>query len=1192
MRWSWLAVVTLAACGPDDLDGDGWAGDDDCDDRDPAVFVGAPEACNGGDDDCDGFVDEGVAQVAWWDRDGDGFGDPAYSSRVCALPADAATQAGDCDDTDAQVAPGAPEACNTRDDDCDGVIDEDAGGSWYTDADGDGHGAGAAVPGGCVPDPGQSALGDDCDDASRAAYPGAIEVCDGIDNDCDQQVDDGAPVGLVWRDGDGDGYGDPAEPLAGCTTDPGVAPNPLDCDDGDPTTSPDTVELQGDGLDDDCDGYVDEYGVPLPYPTVEDALATAPDGAVVQFDAGVFVTTVDLTGRQLTLAGEGCDRTTLFADGQGTTLTMDGGAVAGLTLAGGTGTDEGGTTAGGGLWVAGPVTASEVCVRGNTATGSGGGIVVAAGTLTLTDSVVDSNYAEDFGGGAQVRLGATLVAERVRWTGNTVSGGDGGALAIQGGAAEVHNSWFAGNVAADDGGAAFVGTATDASTTPEQYLRGSAWFDQCTFHANEVLEATADGSRGEAVYTWGGDATFTGSGFTGHHSPGEVIEDHRIGDLTLGNAQDPTFTWSSLGFFDNADYDYDFMWLYDALHAAPAYVRVDAGLAPADWDLRLQPGSAWIDAGPPDALDPDGSRADLGATGGPGADAAASDSYAADWDGDGLRDGWELANGHNPYWIDDGVDLDGDGLDGAAEADASCDAEVDDTDGDGIGDGDEVAGGTNPTSPADHRPVADAGHDRWALRGASVAVDGTGSYDPNRDPIDWTWVLAVPGGSALTQVDDPHAPIATFTPDVGGTYVLTLTVRDAQAADTHTIRVEVAAGAVVPDDAPTVQAAIDAASDGDVIAIRPGIYLERVDLGGRDLTLVGLGDDPADTVLDAQGGGSVVTAANFEDFTLAQLTLRNGDAPSGGGLYAANGVGVLQDLIVEDCHAADFGGALSLSTGTFTAERVVLRRSSARYGGGFSSYNSDLSLLQCTVAENVAVGVGAAGGGGWFQNTLNSVNHFLDVDNATFQSNTAPLGSGIHFSANLLTRARVSQSLFVGHQGATSTLYANHGTVQVVGTAFVDDESTVALIDGLDALDLVAIDDGRWGAGPADVDLGSISTWPAVFDLRDPAWVRYSANGVADDVFGPGFGSAWTDAGFSLVVDLDGSRADLGPTGGPLAARSARRFDRDDDADGLSDGWEVAFGLDPLVDDASADPDGDGASNADEFAAGTDPQSP
>ncbi len=140
----------------------------DCDDGDPTVHPGAAEACNFRDDDCDGVMDDGH------DLDGDAF----------------TTCAGDCDDADPDTWPGAAEDLDTEDDDCDG--DTADGPSTYQDADGDGFGDPSTL-GATGPDVVNA--GGDCDDQAALRYPAAPERCNGVDDDCDGQIDEGETCG-------------------------------------------------------------------------------------------------------------------------------------------------------------------------------------------------------------------------------------------------------------------------------------------------------------------------------------------------------------------------------------------------------------------------------------------------------------------------------------------------------------------------------------------------------------------------------------------------------------------------------------------------------------------------------------------------------------------------------------------------------------------------------------------------------------------------------------------------------------------------------------------------------------------------------------------------------------------------------------------------------------------------------------
>jgi len=97
---------------------------------------------------------------------------------------------------------------------------------------------------------------EDCDDEDSSIHPGAEEVCDGLDNDCDGAIDE--DLGETWyADADGDGYGDPTSALDACEAPSGHVSDATDCDDADPETHPDAPE-RCDGIDNDCDGTVDE----------------------------------------------------------------------------------------------------------------------------------------------------------------------------------------------------------------------------------------------------------------------------------------------------------------------------------------------------------------------------------------------------------------------------------------------------------------------------------------------------------------------------------------------------------------------------------------------------------------------------------------------------------------------------------------------------------------------------------------------------------------------------------------------------------------------------------------------------------------------------------------------------------------------------------------------------------------------
>ena len=191
----------------------------DCDDGRAASFPGAPEYCNGYDDDCDSLVDEIDALDAttfWFDYDADGYGDPARSTPACKAPSGWVGNDDDCDDTDFRSYPGATEVpYDGTDQDCDG--------SDLCDVDEDGYDH-------------PTCGGKDCDDTDDARHPGATETWyDGVDTDCDG-----------WSDYDADRDGFDSADYGGD-----------DCDDADESINTAADEIWYDGVDSDCDGASD-----------------------------------------------------------------------------------------------------------------------------------------------------------------------------------------------------------------------------------------------------------------------------------------------------------------------------------------------------------------------------------------------------------------------------------------------------------------------------------------------------------------------------------------------------------------------------------------------------------------------------------------------------------------------------------------------------------------------------------------------------------------------------------------------------------------------------------------------------------------------------------------------------------------------------------------------------------------------
>jgi len=236
------------------------------------INPGAQELCEDGDrddqldSDCDPSNDEGGFLTYLPDSDLDGFGDAAGAIERCAHPGEefvfCETDGGgnlvcdvDCNDAVSTTFPGADEVCDgVADSNCDGVDDNLPGGLADADADQDGR---------------ATCSGLECDDNDDTVFCGAPELCDGVNNDCDQLTSgtlfncpaaapasndanaDGLPDPEL--DDDNDGY---VECIVESAVQTGVLGN--DCDDTEPTVNPDplTVEIACDFLDNDCDGLL------------------------------------------------------------------------------------------------------------------------------------------------------------------------------------------------------------------------------------------------------------------------------------------------------------------------------------------------------------------------------------------------------------------------------------------------------------------------------------------------------------------------------------------------------------------------------------------------------------------------------------------------------------------------------------------------------------------------------------------------------------------------------------------------------------------------------------------------------------------------------------------------------------------------------------------------------------------------
>jgi hypothetical protein len=241
-----------------DVDGDGWGSPHlvpilTCEPQPGRVEVS---------DDCDDADPEQHPGAVWYrDLDQDGFGDAEFWVAQCSRPVGYAVEATDCDDLNPRASPAV---------------------TWYSDNDGDSFGD-PVLPSPACPVVGPLVDDDtDCDDAAAAVFPGAAEMCNFDDDDCDRKIDEGFPVTDWYEDVDEDGFGDASVQVAACAPPLGFVEASGDCDVAEATIYPGAPE-DCDDPDLDCDGLAPPLAFDVP--TVVRTVLRSTSGAPVDMDA-------------------------------------------------------------------------------------------------------------------------------------------------------------------------------------------------------------------------------------------------------------------------------------------------------------------------------------------------------------------------------------------------------------------------------------------------------------------------------------------------------------------------------------------------------------------------------------------------------------------------------------------------------------------------------------------------------------------------------------------------------------------------------------------------------------------------------------------------------------------------------------------------------------------------------------------
>lgn len=423
-----------------DEDGDGVPNGLDCAPNDPSSYPDAEEKCDGIDNDCDSNIDDGLPLFTFYlDQDGDGVGGTSTIA-ACIQPEGTATVSSDCNENDAAVFPEAEELCDGKDNNCDGTADETLG-IYCPDKDGDGFGeAGEACVENCGETDGTVRNDTDCLDSNSNVYPGAMELCDGTDQDCQDEPEVSE---LYYPDLDGDGFGNDSEGTVElCAPHPQFSLVGRDCDDTTALLHPHLVDGEMGSAEGDGTLYFPFDSIPL-------ALSAGDDCGLILVAEGAYAEPVQITDRQMPLSMEPFElhgRIELSTPGN---LAM---SIAGSKF----------------------VTLKGFDFKCTSARSADGGAVqlLNSSDIVLDDVSITSCVAKNAnGGGLYSTLSYNVMIKDSRFSDNKA--GVGGAIALRGGSLWVSNSVFANNRAESAAGGALEARESSSKVPAQLYIDGS-----------------------------------------------------------------------------------------------------------------------------------------------------------------------------------------------------------------------------------------------------------------------------------------------------------------------------------------------------------------------------------------------------------------------------------------------------------------------------------------------------------------------------------------------------------------------------------------------------------------------------------------------------------------------------------------------------------------------------------------------
>ncbi|SVC19275.1 uncharacterized protein METZ01_LOCUS272129, partial [marine metagenome] len=203
----------------------------------------------------------------------------------------------------------------------------------------------------------------------------------------------------------------------------------------------------------------------------------------------------------------------------------------------------------------------------------------------------------------------------------------------------------------------------------------------------------------------------------------------------------------------------------------------------------------------------------------------------------------------------------------------------------------------------------------------------------------------------------------------------------------------------VPGEVPTIQGAIDAASDGDTVLVAAGTYFENIDFNGKGIAVIGA--DSSNTIIDGGQNDQVVGMEGLEGSAplLKGFTIQNGYA-TGGGIAISGGPAKLHDLVIKNNSSSNDGGGIWATSWTGEIKNSTIRNNSSFDRGGGIKIQGETSqplIDNVIIANNTTSSTGGDGGGIYHTGSV------LTLTGVIINNNTSAGEGGGIFTEDLLT---------------------------------------------------------------------------------------------------------------------------------------------------------------------------------------------